>query len=316
MDVESPSDLLNVQKFMKKSEDEENDSQCAIGGDNASLEVHLGDDSCHVSDVSSLSLQNIAIDDDEVNSEEGRLGRRDSMESTDSLPRDEPADIRIPPPSPPSPASLSPSSTIRKRINDSPPAPKFSPGLACRIMPKPAPEIENEYNYVKYARTNANNYVGMRLADVCSSREASPEKSVPMPIHRSSPCTLKLNDEALTEIPLTVQTIRTTSNGLTSSESNKNFTLSPEHTECGDSTTDAESFVSDGAGTHSSSPGMPNVEDGLSSGTGSDMEENSPTLDKSPKAVLRRKHCGSIDKIYKGENGSEINPIEPVWVMR
>lgn len=315
MDVESPSDLLNVQKFMKKDDEDENDSQGAIGGDNASLEVQLGDDSCHVSDVSSLSLQNIAIDDDEHNSEEGRLGRRDSMESTDSLPRDEPTDVRIPPPSPPSPASLSPSNTIRKR-NESPTPPKLSPGLACRIIPKPAPEIENEYNYVKYARTNANNYVGMRLADVCSSREASPEKSVPALIQRNSPCTLKLNDEALTEIPLTVQTIRTTSNGLTASESNKNFTLSPEHTECGDSATDADSFVSDGAGTHSSSPGMPNVEDGLSSGTGSDMEESSPTLDKSPTAVLRRKHCGSIDKIYKTENGSEINQIEPVWVMR
>ncbi|XP_059143562.1 uncharacterized protein LOC131930924 isoform X2 [Physella acuta] len=135
--------------------------------------------------------------------------------------------------------------------------------------------IENEYDYVKYARVQqGNSYVGMRLAYSSSndslnikhsagsdnsSREPSPEKSLHKKSHADLPSQEKVSEETLTEIPL---------NNSDYSEDKKAFTLSPENTEC--DSVDVESVTSEG---ENSTPGFPTVEDGLSSSQASDVED-------------------------------------------
>jgi hypothetical protein len=173
-------------------------------------------------------------------------------------------------------------------------------------------EIENEYDYIKYARIqHGDSYVGMRLAYsssndslnvkrswsggvrasdeeyLGSSRENSPEKlSIRQPrladqIHMS-----KVNEDTLTEIPLNG------SDYIGSEE--KNFSLSPEATEC--DSAEVESVISEEG--KSSTSGMPMVEDGLSSSQGSDTEDTSmhDVQDQTPSEILKRRYKAEIDQ--------------------
>lgn len=176
-------------------------------------------------------------------------------------------------------------------------------------------DIENEYDYVKYARVqHGNSYVGMRLAysssndslslkrnslhshgsdSIDSSREPSPEKILHQKIlsdlngHAAQD---RVCEDTLTEIPL---------NALDSclNESRKAFTLSPEATEC--DSVEVESVTSDG---ENSTPGFPTVEDGLSSSQGSDADD-APGMDhNSPSHLLRMKQKANVEEELMREN--------------
>lgn len=203
--------------------------------------------------------------------------------------------------------SSMPSSTLSSNSQPSGLMPKMTSGIpkggdgAVEIITPISKNmnIENEYDYVKYARVQqGNSYVGMRLAysssndslniknvggSINSSQEPSPEKSIQQKIS----CELvnsKVSDETLTEIPL---------NNSDYSEDKKPFTLSPENTEC--DSVEVESVTSEG---ENSTPGFPTVEDGLSSSQASDAEESGPQLasDKSPSKILQNKQKAAIDK--------------------
>ncbi|OWF46226.1 Protein lin-10 [Mizuhopecten yessoensis] len=176
----------------------------------------------------------------------------------------------------------------------------------------PGPDVENEYDYVKYSRIqDGDSYVGMRLAYSSTdegmkrnslevngfsnnsiidiSREGSPEKS--LVLHKldfSAPnVPQKVNEDTLTEIPLnTVESIH--------GEDKQAFSLSPETTEC--DSVEVESVTSDG---DKSNLGMPLVEDGLSSSQASDNEDYVPPsnqVPKSPTAMLRKKQKSDIEQ--------------------
>lgn len=179
--------------------------------------------------------------------------------------------------------------------------------------------IENEYDYVKYARVQSDNsYVGMRLAysssaegsamkigshtsssqdgsSTIGSRESSPEKALHQKILRElggncDPEKQNVTEESLTEIPL---------NNIdgTLGDERQAFTLSPENTEC--DSIEVESVLSEG---DKSASGMPNVEDGLSSSQTSDVEDNS--YHDGPAELLRRRQRAELMQgLEQLENG-------------
>ena len=179
------------------------------------------------------------------------------------------------------------------------------------LQPPRHADIKNEYDYVKYARIqDGDSYVGMRLAFsssndslvfrpgfshmrssdeepyLGSSREGSPEKMLAHHSRSSMGPQMKVssvNEESLTEIPL---------NGSDQApgDEQRNFSLSPEATEC--DSVEVESIMSEEG--KSSTSGMPIVEDGLSS---SDTEDNSlhdNTTANQPAEILRRRHKAEI----------------------
>ena len=182
-------------------------------------------------------------------------------------------------------------------------------------------DIENEYDYVKYARVqHGNSYVGMRLAysssndslslkrnsvhshgsnSIDSSREPSPEKVLHQKILNDlngHVAQERVCEESLTEIPLNSDSCHL--------ESRKTFTLSPEATEC--DSVEVESVTSEG---ENSTPGFPTVEDGLSSSQGSDAEEG-PVFDpNSPSHRLRMKQKSSIDQEMTKSSGDEVRSL-------
>ncbi|XP_033749355.1 uncharacterized protein LOC117334043 isoform X2 [Pecten maximus] len=197
---------------------------------------------------------------------------------------------------------VNPASSIRSAIEE------MSNGSSGQV----GPDVENEYDYVKYARIqDGDSYVGMRLAYSSTdegikrnslevngfsnnsvidiSREGSPEKS--LVLHKldfSAPnVPQKVNEDTLTEIPLnTVESIH--------GEDKQAFSLSPETTEC--DSVEVESVTSDG---DKSNLGMPLVEDGLSSSQASDNEDYVPPsnqVPKSPTAMLRKKQKSDIEQ--------------------
>ncbi|XP_064609713.1 uncharacterized protein LOC135473760 isoform X2 [Liolophura sinensis] len=179
--------------------------------------------------------------------------------------------------------------------------------------------IENEYDYVKYARVQSDNsYVGMRLAysssaegsamkigshtsssqdgsSTIGSRESSPEKALHQRILRElggncDPEKQNVTEESLTEIPL---------NNIdgTLGDERQAFTLSPENTEC--DSIEVESVLSEG---EKSVSGMPNVEDGLSSSQTSDVEDNN--YHDGPADLLRRRQRAELMQgLEQLENG-------------
>ncbi len=129
----------------------------------------------------------------------------------------------------------------------------------------PGKDVENEYDYVKYARIQSgDSYVGMRLAYstsndslnvrnkalhnaeeqyLGSSREASPEKhSHGITYDQIRANSNRVAEDTLTEIPLNGSDVVT--------EERKEFSLSPEATEC--DSAEVESVISEeGTVTHS-----------------------------------------------------------------
>lgn len=169
-------------------------------------------------------------------------------------------------------------------------------------------DIENEYDYVKYARVqHGNSYVGMRLAysssndslslqrnsvhshgsgSIDSSREPSPEKSLHQKIladQNGHVAQQRVSEDSLTEIPLNTDSCQ--------NEGRRPFTLSPEATEC--DSVEVESVTSDG---ENSTPGFPTVEDGLSSSQGSDVEDGPGFDPSSPTHRLRMKQKAEIEQ--------------------
>ncbi|GFN83508.1 amyloid beta a4 precursor protein-binding family a member 1-like [Plakobranchus ocellatus] len=158
--------------------------------------------------------------------------------------------------------------------------------------------IENEYDYVKYARVQqGNSYVGMRLAysssndslnikqtvgSDCSSRELSPEKNIQQKTLESQEPVM---EDTLTEIPL---------NNSDFSEDKKAFTLSPENTEC--DSVEVDSVTSEG---ENSIPGFPTVEDGLSSSQASDVDDGAVGHSRphcSPSKMLQAKQKANLEE--------------------
>ncbi|XP_025078100.1 uncharacterized protein LOC112554521 [Pomacea canaliculata] len=178
-------------------------------------------------------------------------------------------------------------------------------------------DIENEYDYVKYARVqHGNSYVGMRLAysssndslslkrnsvhshgsdSIDSSREPSPEKVLHQKMigdlneHISQD---RVCEETLTEIPLNAS-------DSCLNEGKKPFTLSPENTEC--DSVEVESVTSDG---ENSTPGFPTVEDGLSSSQASDAEEGPSGDHTSPSHMLRMKQKADLENDMRNSDDS------------
>ncbi|XP_048732527.1 uncharacterized protein LOC125649227 isoform X2 [Ostrea edulis] len=171
-------------------------------------------------------------------------------------------------------------------------------------LSSPGNEVENEYDYVKYARVqDGDSYVGMRLAYSSAeeakrngmtlsgfsngddfSRENSPEKTHCLQKLDYTNAIQNVSEDMLTEIPLD-----TTDSPLT--EEKQAFSLSPENTEC--DSVEVESILSDG---EKNSIGMPIVEDGLSSSQASDVEEG-PSVNnayQSPSAMLRSRQKADI----------------------
>ncbi|XP_005108551.2 reticulocyte binding protein 2 homolog b, partial [Aplysia californica] len=173
--------------------------------------------------------------------------------------------------------------------------------------------IENEYDYVKYARVQqGNSYVGMRLAysssndslnlkqgggSVDSSREPSPEKILQKKMLSELGEQEKVSEETLTEIPL---------NNSEYSEDKKAFTLSPENTEC--DSVEVESVTSEG---ENSTPGFPTVEDGLSSSQASDADEGASGNNRSPSKMLQLKQKAALDQdLLKDDDEEDVHPKE------
>ncbi|CAE1250768.1 unnamed protein product [Acanthosepion pharaonis] len=178
--------------------------------------------------------------------------------------------------------------------------------------------IENEYDYVKYARIQqGNSYVGMRLAYSSSSdslnfkrnsiginsissnspessRECSPEKI----IHQKNGAEMstqnhqqvKVNEDCLTEIPLN-------NTDPSPVEEKRAFTLSPENTEC--DSAEVESVLSEEE--KSNAGGMPIVEDGLSGSQASDVDEAFAHDCDSPAKMLQLKQKSELDQDLNGE---------------
>ncbi|KAK3755868.1 hypothetical protein RRG08_056137 [Elysia crispata] len=174
--------------------------------------------------------------------------------------------------------------------------------------------IENEYDYVKYARVQqGNSYVGMRLAysssndslnikqtagSECSSRELSPEKNLQQKIpERQEP----VREDTLTEIPL---------NNSDYLEDKKAFTLSPENTEC--DSVEVDSVTSEG---ENSTPGFPTVEDGLSSSQASDAEDGAVShsrADRSPSKMLQAKQKAILEQeLFQDDESNDQPSMKP-----
>nr|XP_022332991.1 uncharacterized protein LOC111130338 isoform X15 [Crassostrea virginica] len=171
-------------------------------------------------------------------------------------------------------------------------------------LSSPGNEVENEYDYVKYARVqDGDSYVGMRLAYSSAeeakkngmtlsgfsnsddfSQENSPEKNQSLQNMEYSNTIQNVNEDMLTEIPLDTADSPVM-------EEKRAFSLSPENTEC--DSVEVESIISDG---EKNSIGMPIVEDGLSSSQGSDTEEAGSinNMYKSPTAMLRSRQKADI----------------------
>lgn len=170
-------------------------------------------------------------------------------------------------------------------------------------LSSPGNEVENEYDYVKYARVqDGDSYVGMRLAYSSAeeakkngmtlsgfsnsddfSRENSPEKTHSLQNMEYTNAIQNLSEDMLTEIPLD-------SADSPQIEEKQAFSLSPENTEC--DSVEVESIISDG---EKNGIGMPIVEDGLSSSQASDTEEGSSNnVYKSPSAMLRSRQRADI----------------------
>ncbi|XP_078313969.1 uncharacterized protein LOC111130338 isoform X12 [Crassostrea virginica] len=171
-------------------------------------------------------------------------------------------------------------------------------------LSSPGNEVENEYDYVKYARVqDGDSYVGMRLAYSSAeeakkngmtlsgfsnsddfSQENSPEKNQSLQNMEYSNTVQNVNEDMLTEIPLDTADSPVM-------EEKRAFSLSPENTEC--DSVEVESIISDG---EKNSIGMPIVEDGLSSSQGSDTEEAGSinNMYKSPTAMLRSRQKADI----------------------
>jgi len=170
-------------------------------------------------------------------------------------------------------------------------------------------DVENEYDYVKYARIQqGSSYVGMRLAysnnsvnhpdaavdgqagyPLDMSRETSPAKQTRQPGVPPSNGLVAgmLNEDLLTEISLTG------SSDQAQSDEHKQFTLSPEATEC--DSAEVESVISE-EGKSSSLSGMPAVEDGLSSSQTSDVEETlAHDAMPQPADILKQRCKADID---------------------
>lgn len=174
--------------------------------------------------------------------------------------------------------------------------------------------IENEYDYVKYARVQqGNSYVGMRLAysssndslnikqiagSECSSRELSPEKNLQQKIPETQE---PVREDTLTEIPL---------NNSDYLEDKKAFTLSPENTEC--DSVEVDSVTSEG---ENSTPGFPTVEDGLSSSQASDAEDGAvwqSRVDRSPSKMLQAKQKATLEQdLFQDEDSNEQLSMKP-----
>ena len=173
-------------------------------------------------------------------------------------------------------------------------------------------DVENEYDYVKYARIqDGDSYVGMRLAYSTTNESGNidiadtnrPEESFMDRSQNNSPDKLShqqqksnhlvqpvrvsnVNEETLTEIPLN-------GNDHLGVDEPNNFSLSPELTEC--DSAEVESVISDEE--KSTPSGMPNVEDGLSSSAGSDVDEMSTNANnKCPSELLKRKYKNDIEQ--------------------
>ncbi|XP_052702108.1 amyloid-beta A4 precursor protein-binding family A member 1-like isoform X8 [Crassostrea angulata] len=176
-------------------------------------------------------------------------------------------------------------------------------GNIVNSLSSPGNEVENEYDYVKYARVqDGDSYVGMRLAYSSAeeakkngmtlsgfsnsddfSRENSPEKSHSLQNIEYTNAIQNLSEDMLTEIPLD-------SADSPQIEEKQAFSLSPENTEC--DSVEVESIISDG---EKNGIGMPIVEDGLSSSQASDTEEGSSNhVYKSPSAMLRSRQRADI----------------------
>ncbi|XP_065945086.1 uncharacterized protein [Magallana gigas] len=176
-------------------------------------------------------------------------------------------------------------------------------GNIVNSLSSPGNEVENEYDYVKYARVqDGDSYVGMRLAYSSAeeakkngmtlsgfsnsddfSRENSPEKSHSLQTMEYTNTMQNLSEDMLTEIPLD-------SADSPQIEEKQAFSLSPENTEC--DSVEVESIISDG---EKNGIGMPIVEDGLSSSQASDTEEGSSNhVYKSPSAMLRSRQRADI----------------------
>ncbi|GFS23741.1 amyloid beta A4 precursor protein-binding family A member 1-like, partial [Elysia marginata] len=174
--------------------------------------------------------------------------------------------------------------------------------------------IENEYDYVKYARVQqGNSYVGMRLAysssndslnikqtagSDCSSRELSPEKNLQQKIPETQE---PVREDTLTEIPL---------NNSDYLEDKKAFTLSPENTEC--DSVEVDSVTSEG---ENSTPGFPTVEDGLSSSQASDAEDGAvgnSRVDRSPSKMLQAKQKATLEQdLFQDDECNEQLSMKP-----
>lgn len=191
-------------------------------------------------------------------------------------------------------------------------------------------DVKNEYDYVKYARIqHGDSYVGMRLAFSTSeeavkhglpdnakallqddhypssSREGSPNKVQQLQQKRREliePMKVsKVSEETLTEISL---------NGSDPlmNEEHKNFSLSPEMTEC--DSAEVESVLSEEG--KSAASGMPNVDDGLSSSQGSDNEDIATSYDSKvlPSELLKRRQkldiAQEIEELQQKLNETEV----------
>ncbi|XP_036359909.1 amyloid-beta A4 precursor protein-binding family A member 2 isoform X17 [Octopus sinensis] len=164
--------------------------------------------------------------------------------------------------------------------------------------------IENEYDYVKYARIHqGNSYVGMRLAFPSSSisssspessRDCSPEKIIHQKngpeISDRSQHQVRVSEDCLTEIPLNNTEPLVV-------EEKRAFTLSPENTEC--DSAEVESVLSDEE--KSNTGGMPIVEDGLSGSQASDVDEAFPHECDSPAKMLQLKQKSELNQEINGE---------------
>lgn len=198
-------------------------------------------------------------------------------------------------------------------------------------------DIENEYDYVKYARIQkGDSYVGMRLAYsssndslnyknrmpggvqnseddhyLGSSREMSPEKSVQSSHNNfNDHLRTKVNEDSLTEIPLN-------GSDQLQTEEKKDFSLSPEATEC--DSAEVESVISEEEG-KSSASGMPMVEDGLSSSQGSDTEDASTMDNHRPAEILKRRFKSEIEQelnnLANEHHHKEFDEGEPIGQAR
>ncbi|XP_074649837.1 uncharacterized protein LOC141905025 isoform X3 [Tubulanus polymorphus] len=186
-------------------------------------------------------------------------------------------------------------------------------------------DIENEYDYIKFARIHQGDaYVGMRLAYSSSNdslncqhnnkrvgvagwggaddEQTSPDKPAVSPVnaedirkHTERMAAAAAAAAAGCAVPVIMNEDNLTEiplNGdptANNSDDSRKFTLSPEATEC--DSAEVESVISEEG---KSSAGMPNVEDGLSSSATSDVEDNhEPAI--MPAEILRKRQRAEVE---------------------